>query len=452
MTVQELWSLLNLYKSAFSGEQIDDAIGVIINGGIEAAVEEASRAASAANASAESAAKSATDLGVAVSNAGSSARLSDSSAKTSESYAVGGTGTREGEDEDNAKFYSDQAKAQAKALFTAEIDGRGHLVYTKPDGTKYDLGNVTGASVTHRWNGTTLEVTSASGTSSADLEGPPGATGVYIGSDTPPEHANVWVNPEGDPTGTDDWEFDMLDGTTEEKTVVVIGAEDGSGRLGILRVRNADGTWTDIPAIVGAKGDDYTLTAGDKNEIAEQVLGMVAYVQPNTPPDDAPENSLWIDTDEDMVSEPLSGVMASIDNGISVIDTGLTYTRGIVEVRRMGDILWIIDSGVYNFTANFAAANNRTVLEFSLPKDLSSKLPNVNGVYGTTGTIGYFPALAYENVTYTTFNCQSYLKRSAVGDDKDTFQLVYTGLSAISGGGLCGFHLKMPLILVDKEA
>lgn len=280
MTVQELWSLLNLYKSAFSGEQIDTAIGVIINGGIEAAVEEASRAASAAKDSAASAAKSATDLGVAVSDAESAARLSDSSAKTSESYALGGTGTREGEDEDNAKFYSERAKAQAQALFTAEIDERGHLVYTKPDGTKYDLGKVNGVSVTHRWNGTTLEVTSASGTSSADLKGPPGATGVYIGSDTPPEHANVWVNPAGDPTGTEDWEFDMLDGTTDEKTVVVIGAEDGSGRLGILRVRNADGTWTDIPAIVGAKGDkgdpgevDYSRLEGyaQKTEVAAAV-------------------------------------------------------------------------------------------------------------------------------------------------------------------------------------
>lgn len=138
----------------------------------------------------------------------------------------------------------------------------------------------------------------------------------------------------------------------------------------------------------------------------------------------------------------------NISNGIRVIDKGLSYSRGVVEVRQIGNILWIIDSGVYNFTSGFATAKNRTVLEFDLPKELSNKIHNVNGVYGTTGTISYFPALAYENVTYTTFNCQSYLKRSVIGEDYDTFQLVYTGLSAVSGGGLCGFHLKMPMFLI----
>ena len=54
-------------------------------------------------------------------------------------------------------------------------------------------------------------------------------------------------------------------------------------------------------------------------------------------------------------------------------------------------------------------------------------------------------------MTYTTFNCQSYLKRYAIGEDADTFQLVYTGLSAVNGGGLCGFHSKMPLLLIDAE-
>ena len=201
----------------------------------------------------------------------------------------------------------------------------------------------------------------------------------------------------------------------------------------------------------GVQGEPYTLTETDKNKIAEKAADDISYVQPNEPPSFAPDNSIWIDTDAVMAEESQSRVIAKINAGISVIDTGLTYTRGVVEVRRMGDILWVVDSGVYNFTSNFKTANNRTVLQFTLPKELSDRLHNVNGVYGGTGTIGYFPALAYENVTYTTFNCQSYLKRSAIGEEADTFQLVYTGLSAVSGGGLCGFHLKMPLILVDHE-
>lgn len=194
----------------------------------------------------------------------------------------------------------------------------------------------------------------------------------------------------------------------------------------------------------GPKGDSYNLTDEDRREISE----MITYVQ-DEEPENAPEGSIWVDEDAESDFVP-QNVIAKINDGISVIDTGLTYARGIVEIRKIGSILWIIDSGVYNFTSSFATAKNRTVLQFELPKALSNKLPNVNGVYGGTGTIGYFPALAYENVTYTTFNCQSYLKRSAMGTESDTYQLVYTGLSAVNGGGLCGFHLKMPLILIEE--
>lgn len=139
-----------------------------------------------------------------------------------------------------------------------------------------------------------------------------------------------------------------------------------------------------------------------------------------------------------------------INTDITVVDSGLTYARGVVEIRKEGDTLWVLDSGVYNFTSSFATSNSRTVWEFKLPKTISNKIPNTSGVYGGTGTVSYFPALAYENVTYTTFNCQAYVKRTAIGESEDTYQVVYTGVSAINGGGLCGFHLKMPIKLVEE--
>ena len=43
----------------------------------------------------------------------------------------------------------------------------------------------------------------------------------------------------------------------------------------ILRVRNEDGTWTDIPALVGPKGDTYVLTEDDKTEIANKVMSQL---------------------------------------------------------------------------------------------------------------------------------------------------------------------------------
>lgn len=55
-----------------------------------------------------------------------------------------------------------------------------------------------GVSVSHEWEGTTLKVTSASGTSSADLKGEAGNPGVYVGETEPTDpNVTVWVNPNG---------------------------------------------------------------------------------------------------------------------------------------------------------------------------------------------------------------------------------------------------------------
>lgn len=83
-----------------------------------------------------------------------------------------------------------------------------------------------------------------------------GASGVHVGADTPPENASVWINPDGEPTGTEDWEFDLDDGSNETKTVVVIGADEASanGTLAILKFKQADGKWVEIPAIKGEQG------------------------------------------------------------------------------------------------------------------------------------------------------------------------------------------------------
>jgi uncharacterized protein YjdB len=54
-----------------------------------------------------------------------------------------------------------------------------------------------GTSVTHEWNGTVLTVTSENGTSSVDLKGETGKSGVYVGTDAMPLDCNVKINPNG---------------------------------------------------------------------------------------------------------------------------------------------------------------------------------------------------------------------------------------------------------------
>lgn len=52
-----------------------------------------------------------------------------------------------------------------------------------------------------------------------------GMEGLYVGSDTPPDSATVWIDPSGDATSTEEWKFEMVDGNTVKKTVVVTESE-----------------------------------------------------------------------------------------------------------------------------------------------------------------------------------------------------------------------------------
>ena len=51
-------------------------------------------------------------------NASASAENANTSAVQSQSYAIGGTGTRDNEDADNAKYYKEQAQAVGNAVPT----------------------------------------------------------------------------------------------------------------------------------------------------------------------------------------------------------------------------------------------------------------------------------------------------------------------------------------------
>lgn len=84
-------------------------------------------------------------------------------------------------------------------------------------------------------------------------KGDPGYSGVYIGADTPPDNANVWINPNGKPTGTENWEFELDTGATDTKMVVVIGSDTANGTLAMLRFKQGD-KWVEIPAITGTDG------------------------------------------------------------------------------------------------------------------------------------------------------------------------------------------------------
>ena len=54
-------------------------------------------------------------------------------------------------------------------------------------------------------------------------QGAPGSSGVHVGSSAPTdETTNVWIDPAGEASGTEQWEFTLADGSTVSKTVVVL--------------------------------------------------------------------------------------------------------------------------------------------------------------------------------------------------------------------------------------
>ena len=95
-----------------------------------------------ASASKDAAASSATSAGNAATTANQKATAANNSAILSQSYAKGGTGTREGEDADNAKYYMEQAKAASGGDYITKVSPatEGNIPTLTADGQLVDSG------------------------------------------------------------------------------------------------------------------------------------------------------------------------------------------------------------------------------------------------------------------------------------------------------------------------
>lgn len=87
----------------------------------------ADSAASSASQSAAAAASSASQASAAAAAAAQSAASVDGINKTAQSWAVGGTGTRPGEDTDNAKYWAQQAAAAVGGDFATKTEAQGYV-------------------------------------------------------------------------------------------------------------------------------------------------------------------------------------------------------------------------------------------------------------------------------------------------------------------------------------
>jgi hypothetical protein len=93
----------------------------------QGAASTATNAASSADQSATSASSSASQASAAAAAAAKSAAGVDGINKTAQSWAVGGTGTRPGEDTDNAKYWAKQAEAVVGGDFATKNEAQGYV-------------------------------------------------------------------------------------------------------------------------------------------------------------------------------------------------------------------------------------------------------------------------------------------------------------------------------------
>ena len=219
---------LNFKDSVYTGDQWEQVASWVLNGGgtlidenVEIVTQKASETLQAAQ------------------NAVASAQSADGSSDLSQSYAVGGTGTRDGENTDNAKYYSEQAGAVVNSLNNAHIDENGHLVYTSPGGSTVDLGEVVGSSIQ------SIERTSGTGA--------PGTTDTYTVTLTNGDTTTFQVYNGKDGSGSGDMTKAVYDpqGKAQDIFAYADAKQAKITASGILKGNGAGG----VSAAV--KGTDY---------------------------------------------------------------------------------------------------------------------------------------------------------------------------------------------------
>lgn len=256
---------------------------------------EASASASNANSSATSASDSAATAtnkanaaSTSAANAANSATSADTYAKKSQSYAVGGTGTRPGEDNDCAKKYYEQAKSISESLSGA-LRPMGTVAFANlpalSSASEGDMYNVSNQFTT------TADFTEGSGTvipagsnvyKTADgkwdvLAGSP-VTGVKGSSETSYRNGNVNLSPEDIGAVSKSGDDMTGDLAMSDADVIFTTMQASGGHARGMDFKNRDGT---LFGSIGAMGTGGTfsriyLSAGTDAPWAEN-NGLIIY-------------------------------------------------------------------------------------------------------------------------------------------------------------------------------
>lgn len=246
-----------------------------------------------------------------------------------------------------------------------------------------------GVSCTHSWNGTTLTVTSASGTSSADLKGDDGVspsvavTAIEGGNrvtitDAEGEHSFVVMNGTGDGSGSGGGSGDMLKAVYDSDGN---GTVDNSEKLGgKLPSEYASATHThDDYAAADHTHDDYAAASHTHDEyaLADHTHNYVTSVNGQT---------------GDVTIEASGGGSAGTVYSEDEFETGDTFNNGTTSKPIWTKVI---------FAKDLARGNGQVSLGTVLPTNIDTII-SIRGMFlsGTDGFYRTVPCANFAGLTY----------------------------------------------------
>lgn len=173
-------------------------------------------------------------------------------------------------------------------------------------------------------------------------------TTVHIGATQPTDGSDFWIDPNGASTSVEDWSFELEDGTNDTKTVVVMDSDDAAegDKAAILRVKQADGSYKEIPALIGSKGDPGTPGSAATVEIGSVTTGAAGSDASVTNSGTAQAAKLNFTIPKGEKGDPGNDGIASVTTtGSGNVITGLSYnestkvltaTKGTVTAEDLG--------------------------------------------------------------------------------------------------------------------
>lgn len=281
-----------------------------------------------------------------------------------------------------------------------------HVIYEPKDGSN-------GVSCTHSWNGTTLSITSASGTSSADLKGEKGDPGTWGGSvDT--ELSNTSTNPVQNKVVyaalsqkvNSNYLGSLASKSAVTKTDCVIAIQQSFVRAdSAVQPSDLDGYVNGIDIDKKPTFDDESdivVGKAGKNILTRTVLKLWDYIKGKVSQSDGTGAIVSRDSDGNLKYSNDITTSSDNDNGnmLAIKSTGNTRRAGI-KLGSMG----------VNFSAYLSPRDEFTDnREFTLP-DASGTLALTNDVATLTGDNRFTGTNTFTSGTY--MNGRLYITRTS---------------------------------------